>query len=120
MQDFEASDGVVTTNIDTTITATRIGSLRLTSEDTDVASTQIPHMERLETDECKVWLVLKDNMYVLLTIVSAQGCHDNCVTPSAHDHAVLGLPHALQFLDLNLPLDSNHFGQGATGGALAI
>jgi hypothetical protein len=51
MQDFEASDGVVTTNIDTTITATRIGSLRLTSSDTDVVSTQIPHMERLETDE---------------------------------------------------------------------
>ena len=53
---------------------------------------------------------LKDNMYVLLTIVSAQGCHDNCVTPSAHNHAVLGLPHALQFLDSNLPPDSIHFG----------
>jgi hypothetical protein len=33
MQDFEASDGVVTTN-NTTITATRMGSLRLRSVQT--------------------------------------------------------------------------------------
>jgi hypothetical protein len=75
MHDFEASDGVVTTNIDTTIAATRIGSLRLAS-DTDVASTQISLMASLETDVCKLWLVLKDNMFVLFTIVSAQGFHD--------------------------------------------
>jgi hypothetical protein len=37
MQDCEASDGVATISIDTTITATRIGSLRLRSSDTDVA-----------------------------------------------------------------------------------
>jgi hypothetical protein len=62
---------------------------------------------------------LKDNMYVLLTIVSAQGCHDNCVIPSAHNHAVLGLPHALQFLDSNLPPDSIHFGSVTAWGAFS-
>jgi hypothetical protein len=67
-------------------------------------------MERLETDVCRSWLVLKDNMYVLLAVVGAQECSDNCVTPSAHDHAVPGLPHELRFFDLNLPPDSNHFG----------
>ena len=43
MQDPEASDGVVTTsitNIDTTITATGMGSLRHAS-DTDVASAEV-------------------------------------------------------------------------------
>jgi hypothetical protein len=43
MQDSVASDGVVTTNItniDTTITATGIGSLRLASN-TDVASAEV-------------------------------------------------------------------------------
>jgi hypothetical protein len=46
MQDVEASDDVATTNIDTTIIATRIGSLRLTSPDTDVASNQISLMTK--------------------------------------------------------------------------
>jgi hypothetical protein len=38
MQDREAFDGVAATNIVTTITATRIASLRPGSSDTDVAS----------------------------------------------------------------------------------
>src|SRR6266403_651559 len=74
MHDFEDSEGVVATNIDTTIAATRIGSLRLTS-DTDVASNQISLMASLETDACKLWRVLKDNKFVLFTIIRAQGCH---------------------------------------------
>jgi hypothetical protein len=41
MQDFEASDGVVTTNIDTTITATRTGSLRLGSDTGTPAQTSL-------------------------------------------------------------------------------
>lgn len=42
MQDSEASDGIVSNiaNIDTTITATGMGSLRLAS-DTDVASAEV-------------------------------------------------------------------------------
>src|SRR5258706_3354692 len=107
MHDFEASDGAVTTNIDTTIAATRIGSLSLTS-DTDVASNKISRMASLETDACKLWRVLKDNMFVLFTIVRAQGRalfvlasrtnsarvsqNGNCVTPSAHNHAEISRP----------------------------
>ncbi len=54
---------------------------------------------------------LKDNMYVLLAIVSAQGWHDNCVTPSAHNHAVL---------DSNLPPDSIHFGSVTAWGRVQL
>ena len=42
MQDSEAADGVATISIDTAITATRIGSLRLRSSDTDVADVAPP------------------------------------------------------------------------------
>src|SRR5258705_1232206 len=71
MHDYEASDGVVTTNIDTTIAATRIGSLRLTS-DTDVASNQISLMASLETDACKLWRGFKDNKIVLFSHIPSQ------------------------------------------------
>src|SRR6266446_7560527 len=52
----------------------------------------------------------------------------NCVTPSAHNHAeifrrysgVLGMPHALQILDSNLPPDSIHVGLRRLGARSAI
>src|SRR5258706_16344668 len=72
MHGFEASDGVVTTNIDTTIAATRIGSLRLTS-DTDVASNQISRMASLETDACKLWRGFKDKKIFAFTLGRASG-----------------------------------------------
>ena len=59
MQDFEASDGVTTTIIDTTITATRIGSPRLPPSDKD---SNIAKPKSLEIDEYKLWSVLADNM----------------------------------------------------------
>src|SRR5260370_27975508 len=77
MHGFEASDGVVTTNIDTTIAATRIGSLRLTS-DTDVASNQISLMASLETDACKLWRGFKDKIVFLFTLPP---CHRGAAHP---------------------------------------
>src|SRR3982074_3219193 len=71
MQDCEAADGVATISIDTAITATRIGSLRLRSSDTDVADVAPPkyHNRRVQimpgftghprrADSCRVGLSL--------------------------------------------------------------
>src|SRR5260370_19503252 len=80
MHGFEASDGVVTTNIDTTIAATRIGSLRLTS-DTDVASNQISLMASLETDACKLWRGLNKKIFFLFINLPAQRVHDPLTNP---------------------------------------
>jgi hypothetical protein len=66
MQDFEASDGVATTNIDTTITATRIGSPPHHQIQT-LPRSKYRLWQSLETDACKLWPVLKDNVFVLLT-----------------------------------------------------
>ena len=55
MQDFEASDDVATTNIDTIMTATRIGSLRFTINGLKYYLGKIGHVEELRP-------VLAENM----------------------------------------------------------
>jgi hypothetical protein len=57
MQDFEASDGVAATSIDTTINATRMGSLVLVAPAQGSPGTQPPKAE-----DCKLFPVLKDNI----------------------------------------------------------
>jgi hypothetical protein len=57
MQDFEASDGVAATNIDTTINATRMGSLVLVDPAQGSPRTQPPKAE-----DCKLFPVLEDNI----------------------------------------------------------
>src|SRR5882757_4688757 len=57
MQDFEASDGVAATNIDTTINATRMGSLVLVAPAQGPPGTQPPKAE-----DCKLFPILKDNI----------------------------------------------------------
>jgi len=60
MQDCEASDGVVTANIVTTITATRIGSLR-----TDVPPPTTHLSLILEPNNLQIMAVTKDNSGML-------------------------------------------------------
>jgi hypothetical protein len=57
MQDFEASDDVAAINIDTTINATRMGSLVLVAPAQGSLRTQPPKAE-----DCKLFPVLKDNI----------------------------------------------------------
>jgi hypothetical protein len=60
MQDSEASDGVVTANIVTTITATRMGSLR-----TDVSPPTTHLSLILEPNNLQIMAVTKDNSGML-------------------------------------------------------
>jgi hypothetical protein len=78
MQDVEASDRVVSNDMNTTITATRMRSLRL-SQYIDVIQTLSPaYIESIRKadlrslegkiwkfEDCKLCLMPKDNMYVL-------------------------------------------------------
>ena len=68
MQDCDASDDVVSTNIDTTITPIRMGLLRLGSGTAPASKLLMGH--NLKTEDCELFQVLKDNINVLLTMVS--------------------------------------------------
>jgi hypothetical protein len=57
MQDFEASDGVAATNIDTTITATRMGVAP-----SKLLPPQPLTSQPLNAEDCKLFPVLKDNI----------------------------------------------------------
>src|SRR5260221_14582059 len=113
MHDFEASDGGGTTNIDTTIAATRIGSLRLTS-DTDVGSNQISRMASSRNRCVQIMAGFKGQyvcpihhrpctrvsrpdsraLFVLASRTNSARVsqNGNCVTPSAHNHAEISRP----------------------------
>jgi hypothetical protein len=95
MQDFEASDDVATTNIDTAITATRMSRSALDH--------QIQTLLRLiiTTEECRLCPFLKDNIGVLL----------NRNFP-ALKRRHWGASHAFQIFVPNLPADSIHSERG--------
>jgi hypothetical protein len=75
MQDVEASDGVVSTDTSTTITATRMRSLRLKSYTDVVSALYIETIRKAnlrslkgeiwKPKDCKLYLILEDNMDAL-------------------------------------------------------
>ena len=70
MQDFEASDDdVVSTNIDTTITPIRMGSLRLRS-DTSVAPAPTAYATESKTPRLRLIPGMKGQYPCLLTVIS--------------------------------------------------
>jgi hypothetical protein len=95
MQDFEASDGVAATNIDTTITATRMGSLRLSYSPQPLTS------QPLNAEDCKLFPILKDNIDFKINHVYPRRCRVQRIPPRVRGDRVARLAGASRQLGAN-------------------